>query len=265
VDARGTVYVSNRRLAGEQRICEIIAITPEGRRSVFAILGPGGVDEFDGGVVGLAIDRRGDVYAALSVDDDARRGVWKIGRDGRSDRLPGSGGMRSPNALTFDADGDLWLRHPLLAHAPGFGVGANGIVFEPPRTLFVANTEQGLIARIPIERSGAPGEPHVVASGPELLTVDGLAIDPQGFIYAAIVFGGVGGPAPVVRVDPATGAVVPLTDQWAAFDFPTSLAFGSGKRGPWELYVVNSGLFPEEREAAPGVTRLAVDPPGQGR
>jgi sugar lactone lactonase YvrE len=286
VDARGTVYVSNRRLAGEQRISEILAIAPDGRRSVFAVLGPGAVDAFDGGVLGLAIDRRGDVYAALSVDDDARRGVWKIGRDGRPERLPGSGGMRNPNALTFDADGDLyvtdsddgtiwrfprtgagalWLRHPLLAHAPGFGVGANGIVFQPPRTLFVANTEQGLIARIPIERSGGPGEPRVVASGPELLTVDGLAIDPQGFICATIVFGGVGGPAPVVRVDPATGAAVPLTDQWGAFDFPTSLAFGSGKRGPWELYVVNSGLFPEDREAAPGVTRLVVGPPGQGR
>jgi sugar lactone lactonase YvrE len=129
------------------------------------------------------------------------------------ERLPGSAGMRTPNALAFDADGDLyvtdsedgtiwrfprtgtgalWLRHPLLAHAPGFGVGANGILFRPPGTLFVANTEQGLIVQIPIERSGAPGEPHVVASGPELLTVDSLAIDPQGFICAAIVFGGIG-------------------------------------------------------------------------
>lgn len=278
VDPQGTIYLSNRHRIGDQRVSEILAIAADNRQSVFAVLDTGGVHEFDGGVVGLAVDHRGDVYAALAVEDDARRGVWRIGRDRRPERLPGSAGMRTPNALTFDAGGDLyvtdsddgtiwrfprtgagalWLRHPLLAHAPGFGVGANGIVFRPPRTLFVANTEQGLIARIPIERSGAPGEPHVVASGPELVTVDGLAIDPQGFICAAIVFGGVGGPAPVVRVDPATGAVEPLTDQWDAFDFPTSLVFGSGRRGPWQLYVVNSGAF-----AAAGIFRSWSTSPG---
>ena len=110
-----------------------------------------------------------------------------------------------------------------------------------------------------------PASPNVVASGPDLVTVDGLAIDPQGFICAAIVFGGVGGPAPVVRVDPATGGVEPLTDQWDAFDFPTSLVFGSGRRGPWELYVVSSGAFADDRDAAPGVARVVVGPPGQGR
>jgi sugar lactone lactonase YvrE len=286
VDPQGTIYLSNRRRIGDQRVSEILAIAADNRRSVFAVLDTGGVHEFDGGVVGLAVDHRGDVYAALAAEDDTRRGIWRIGRHRRPERLPGSAGLRTPNALTFDADGNLyvtdsddgtiwrfpragagtlWLRHPLLAHAPGFGVGANGIVFRAPRTLFVANTEQGLIARIPIERSGAPGEPHVVASGSELVTVDGLAIDPQGFICAAIIFGGSGGPAPIVRVDPASGAVVPLTDQWDTFDFPTSLAFGKGSRGPWELYVVNSGAFADGRDAAPGVARVVVGPPGQGR
>lgn len=282
IDAHGTIYLGNRRLAGETRISEIIAITADNHQSVFAVLGPGAVGEFDGGLVGLAVDHRGNVYAALSGGDDVRRGVWRVGRDRRPERLPGSAGMRTPNALAFDAEGNLyvtdsddgtiwrfprtgggalWLRHSLLAHEPGFGVGANGIAFQPPRTLFVANTEKGLIARIPIERSGAPGVPQVVASGPDLLTVDGLALDPQGFICAAIAFGGIFGPAPVVRIDPATGAVVPLTDQWSAFDFPTSLAFGQGTRGPWNLYVVSAGAFAESRpEAAPGVTEVTVGP-----
>jgi hypothetical protein len=34
--------------------------------------------------------------------------------------------------------------------------------------MFVANTDQALIARSAIERSGAPAEPEVVASGPAL-------------------------------------------------------------------------------------------------
>ena len=47
------------------------------------------------------------------------------------------------------------------------------------------------------------------------------------------------------------------------FDFPTSLAFGTGRRDRKSVYVVNGGLFPEDRpEAAPGIVRVGVGVPG---
>jgi hypothetical protein len=66
-----------------------------------------------------------------------------------------------------------------------------------------------------------------------------------------------------VHVDPRTGAITPSTDEWGQFDFPTSLAFGAGPRDHKSVYVVNSGLFPEDRPgAAPGIVRLGVGVPG---
>jgi hypothetical protein len=68
---------------------------------------------------------------------------------------------------------------------------------------------------------------------------------------------------PVVRVDPQTGEITPLTAEAERFDFPTSLAFGRGRRDHKSVYGVNAGLFPEDRpEAAPSVMRLEVGVPG---
>jgi sugar lactone lactonase YvrE len=74
----------------------------------------------------------------------------------------------------------------IRAAAPDFQMGANGIAFQPPRTLFVANANQARIARIAIDQSGARAERGVVASGPALLTVDGLTLDMQGFLCAVV-------------------------------------------------------------------------------
>jgi sugar lactone lactonase YvrE len=192
--------------------------------------------------------------------------------------------MKTPNALAFDAGGNLyvsdsedgtvwrfpptglgtlWIRHTLLAPDPSFGVGANGIAFVPPRSLYVANTDQGLIARIPIQDNGQPGEPEVVAASFELLTVDGLAADVHGDLHAVIAGAALFGTAPLVQVDPESGEVTPSTSDADSFDFPTSLAFGGGPRDHRSVYVVNAGLFPEDRpDAAPGIVRVGVNVPG---
>jgi hypothetical protein len=87
--------------------------------------------------------------------------------------------------------------------------------------------------------------------------VDGLAADVHGDLYAAIAGATIFGTAPVVKVDPRTGTITPCTDELARFDFPTSLAFGQGPRDHKSVYVVNGGLFPEDRpEAAPSVVRV---------
>ena len=282
-DQRGHLFVSNRRLSGATRVNEILEIAPDNTVSVIASF-DGSPDQVDGGVLGLATDPRGNLYAALASSNAATHGVWRLRRSGGAERLAGSNQMKTPNALAFDAagnlyvsdsedgaiwrfpragPGELWIRHPLLAPDPNFGVGANGLAFVPPRSLYVANTDQGLIARIPIGRDGSPGEPSVAAAGFELLTVDGLAADAHGDLHAVIAGAGIFGTAPVVRVDPATGEITATTSDATAFDFPTSLAFGKGPRDHTSVYVVNAGLFPEGRpEAAPGVVRVEVRVPG---
>jgi sugar lactone lactonase YvrE len=283
VDHQGDIFVGNRRLTGDRRTSEILRIAPDNSVSVFATLGQAGV-ELDAGVLGLAVDDGGDLYAALATGDPTTHGLWRIGRHGGMARLAGSERMLTPNALAFDVQGNLyatdsedgtvwrfprggagalWLRHPLLAPDPSFGIGANGIVFVPPATLFVANTDLALIARIPIRTDGSPGEPSVAAAGFDLLTVDGLAADAHGNLHAVIAGASIFGTAPVVRIDPKTGEITSSTDEWDRFDFPTSLAFGAGRIDRKSVYVVNAGLFPEDRpEASPSVVRVGVEVPG---
>jgi hypothetical protein len=127
----------------------------------------------------------------------------------------------------------------------------------------VANTDRALIARIPIQPDGKPGEPEIVAEGFELLLVDGLAADVRGGLHAAIVGFSIFGTAPLVRVDPRTGSITPSTADFASFDFPTSLSFGTGGGDRESLYVVNGALFPDDRPGrGPGVVRVGVGVPG---
>jgi len=192
--------------------------------------------------------------------------------------------MIQPNAITFDnrgntyvtdsADGTiwrfpakgpakLWIRHALLAPDPNFGIGANGIAYIPPRDLFVANTDLGLIARVRIKRDGSPAKPVAVATGLELLTIDGLAADERGHLHAVIAAAPAFGTASLVDVNPVTGNIKSSRVRENVFDFPTSLAFGRGPRDHDSVYVVNSGLYPEGRtDAAPGIIRVTVGAPG---
>jgi len=277
VNAQGDIFLGNRRLDGDQRVGEIIRITPDHRVSVFATIGRSGPN-FNEGLGGLVVAPGGDIYAAFISHDPSTNGVYRVGRRGGVARLPGSEAMLLPDALAFDARGNLyvtdaeagavwrftpageatrWIQHPLLE--PRFiGVGANGIVFVPPATLYVNNTEQNLIVRIPIRTDGRPGTPSVAAADPLLQIIDGLAADAHGDLYAAVVGFSVVGTAPVVRVDPRSGRVAPVTTDGSAFDWPTSLAFGRGPLDHKSLYVANSGIFEGPPDAVPGVVRLGA-------
>jgi hypothetical protein len=286
----GTVFLGNRRISEGLMISEILDVSTPGVPSVFATLETSGDPDLPG-LLGLATDPPGDVYAAIVSLDPEVHGVWHIDGDGtRKERLPGSEQMAFPNALTFDALGNLyvtdsaagsvwrfgrhapgalWVHDPLLA--PGSPslpilppVGANGIVFLPPNLLFVANTRQGSIIRIPIAPDGSAGTPAVAAQDPALLTVDGLAADTFGNIHAVIPGFALLQSHPLVQVDPGTGQVVQTPTEDAAFHFPLSLAFATGPWDPRTVFVVNGGeIVPGFPGAGPGLVQAKVSAPGR--
>ena len=302
VGERGVVYLANRRDDGVHFVSEILAIARDGSVSTFAVLAELERDGDPGndGVLGLATDRRGDVYAALVSPDLALRGVWRITRDGsRRTRLPGSEGMTFPNALAFDSRGNLyvtdsfsgtvwrflhaghgrhhrakgvgtpWVQHELLAPAVddpyGFPLpGANGIAFVNPNRLYVANTEKGLIAEVRIGRDGSAGLPTLVAAGQGLSTADGLAADAHGGLHAVIPGHAALGISPLVHVDPLTGTITSSIspDQWAEFDVPLGLAFGKARHRT-SIFATNGDLpgIPPEAHI-PGVVEVNVGVPG---
>jgi hypothetical protein len=219
--ASGTIFIGNRRPDGQLLNNEVVTLDAQGQVAPFAILpqtpiDPSGAGE--SGVLGLAVDLRGAVFAALVSPDANTRGVYRITAGGSQvERLAGSGSILYPNALTFDNQrrlyvtdslsgsvwrfnpddvdqaGELWVQHELLAPFPEdpFGRpigGANGTAFFPNR-IYVANTEKGLIASITINPDGTAGTPTLAAGGNpvgQLMTVDGIAADDRGNLHAVI-------------------------------------------------------------------------------
>jgi len=226
LDWRGNIYFSNRKGDGVTMTTnEIIRISPWGKKTVIADLGP--AEPGFNGVLGLTTDWWGNVYAAF-VSGNERHGVWKISRYGHKRHLRGSKKIKMPNDLVFDWRGNLyvtdsfpkdeagpglvwrygkrdrrfkvWASDVLLAPAPepinpyGFPApGANGIAFYPPNHIYVANNEKSIILDIQVRRNGSAGEVKIVAGAwppagpPGILTApDGLTVDVLGNLYAAV-------------------------------------------------------------------------------
>jgi sugar lactone lactonase YvrE len=291
LDSRGNIYVGNRHPENGGLLPLIIKIEPNGTHSEYARL-PLTTNPGAEGLLGLVVEASGDLYAAL-VSMDENHGVWKIGRDGTAKHLSGSEQMIFPNALTFDNRGnlfatdsfggsvwrfdkngqaELWVQHAELepgANPLGMVLpGANGIDFFPPNILYVANTSQGTVVRITINPDGSPGGVEVVANDPwKLFTIDGIAVDVHGNIYAVLPGYLVIENSPVVKIDPKTGQFTALvTDPQAVaqFDIPLSLAFGSGARDKQSVYVTNGALEFDfiPPGAGPGVVQVGVGAPG---
>jgi sugar lactone lactonase YvrE len=299
----GNIYTSNRIGDGSSHLInEIIKTTTWGNSSVLTDLGP--ADPGGRGVLGLTTDPQGNVYAAF-VACNSSHGVWKIYPDGSSIHLSGSQNIETPNALTFDNRGNLyvtdssylvgtdpglvwiyrkqsgtfeiWASSVLLAPIPGFdpypfpAPGANGIAFAPPNHVYVANNEKSLILDIPVLPDGSAGDITVVAAGgpPSILTApDGLALDLDGNLYAAVPAAGLA-PfplSPVIKIYTETGDVEAIVPPYLGpsplFDFPTSLAFGTGPLDKKSLFVVNptSGVT---LGSGPAITQVGVGVPGR--
>ncbi len=190
----------------------------------------------------LAFDKRGNLY----VTDSYVLGSWPAA--GAIWRIP-PGGVA-----------EKWLEDsPLLGglgEIPGYPpIGANGIAFRH-NGLYVANSEKGLLAHVPLLPDGSPGDLNLIVQGGELYMIDGIALDVHGTIYAALV-----GQNRVVAVDLANGSVTELAGPTDGVDGPASLAFGTGMGERQSLFFTNYAVlsFPD---ANPGVLKLDAGVPG---
>lgn len=290
LDQRGNIFVGNRRASRGGIISEILKIEPDGSKSVLVTFGAD-FSPSDQNLLGLATDPTGNVYAAFQSSDPSWNGIWRVAEGESVTRLAGSQAISFPNALAFDPRGNLyvtdsfsgsvwrfdndgnvtqWMQHELLEPAQddpfGFPVpGANGIAFYPPNQLYVANTEKGLLARIQIRVDGSPGQVDLIAAGPALLTMDGIAVDAQGDIYGVIPGYALLGTNPLVKIDPDSGEVVPVVtnaEEMAKFDVPLSIAFGRGARDQKSVFITNGDLPVVEGGPGPGVVQTGVGAPG---
>jgi sugar lactone lactonase YvrE len=280
VDKVGNIYVSMGAPGGPSG--EIRRISPDGTQTTMV--------ELDTAAAGLAVDAQGNVYYAYVTFDPSTGGVYRLSGDGPPQRLPGTGSILLPNGLGFDKRGnlyvsdsiggaiwriprngtaELWIQHESLEGCPpvvpGFPpVGANGVAYRQG-DLYVANTGQGLLVRIPIGKGGVAGAPELVAGVPEcdpandqLDSMDGIAFDAHGNIYALLVLQN-----KLVRIDPVTGDVTELVSG-SGFHNPASLAFGTGKGDRQSLFISNFALLPPipPDSFGPAVLKLDTGVPG---
>ncbi|UFP96632.1 SMP-30/gluconolactonase/LRE family protein [Gloeobacter morelensis] len=177
VDNCGNVYV------GIVSTGELRKLSTTGEQLTLATLDTGRGPEAGYGLVGLAVDPAGNVYAALASFVEATHGVWRVRPDGASERLAVLPVTTVPNALAFDRRGNLfvsdslggkiyrvargarlaevWSSDPRLVGDLSLGleaVGANGVAFYSG-ALFVANSDAARIYRIPVAPDGSAGRP----------------------------------------------------------------------------------------------------------
>lgn len=289
VDKTGNIFVSASAL-GQIWIIRPGSAGPE----VFGAVA--GIDPFAGdvGILGLAVDAPGNVYAGVQSSNQAANGVWVFDRKtGAATRIPGSEQIGLANDVAFDKRGTLyitdsaagaiwrvpkngaleaWLTdEPLLAGTGALGlgvpIGANGIEYRQG-TLYVANTEQALIVTIPVGPRGAPGPATVLTSFPVVEVApgvfqpgvpDGLAFDVHGTLYVAQI-----NISTVAAV--ALDGTIETVHAGDPLDWPSSIAFGTGRGYGQTLFAVNFSIGEANGDltdrAGPGVVALPVGMPG---
>lgn len=174
---------------------------------------------------------------------------------------PATPGTPAPNVLTFDAAGNVyisdsfqgivwrtgptggpptqWVASELLRTAGVPPFGANGLAFNTAGTaLFVANTGNDTVVRVPVNPDGTAGTPAVFVNS--INGADGLVIDDHDRLWVAA-----NQADEIVVLDP-TGRVIAKLGDFEGIGpdgaprglrFPASLV----RRGPF-IYVTNLAL-----------------------
>lgn len=292
LDNSGNMYVSMSPLR------EVWKLNPDG--SFKEVVASFPLEDGVMGINGLRFDRQGNLYVAISSALSDMNGVWKIKSNGEKERIPGTGNIGVANDLAFFPDGTLYITDAVMgsvwrcnrggeaelwiqdeafegtgAFGLGFPLGANGIVVTQGRksssgysstqrqigSVIVANTEKGQLVYVPILPDKSAGDPIIMIADPEaLFGLDGITVDEQGTIYGAVNFG-----HKIVRISNSGSNGNDLSElaSGAPLDFPTSLAFGSG-RDKHTLFITNFSVIhflsdpPMPGDAHPGVISIKM-------
>jgi DNA-binding beta-propeller fold protein YncE len=253
IDAAGDVFVADFDVSRAAGPGQVVVFDHSGR--LLRVLDVAGSSNL---LLGLDFHRVGDEVELLVIDFGAKNVLRVDPATGASSIFASIPGAAGPNALTFDRQGNVyvsdsfqgiiwqipgaggaptaWATSPLLTTGGVPPFGANGLAFDRTgTTLFVANTGEDTVVRIPVATRAAEVFVNSINGA------DGLAIDPDGNLWVVA-----NQADEIVVVDPTDGhAIAKLGD----FDgisrdgapvgllFPASLAF----RGEF-VYVTNLAL-----------------------
>ena len=245
---------------------ELVRLDPSGLATVFATGQPG--DAFSG----IALGPDGTIYYAVVSADGSRSGVWDLPPGGSAQRIAAVPGGTLLNDMAIDPAGrtlyvadslnseiwaipasggtaTVWLVSPALAPtqpAPN-RFGANGIAFHDG-AVWVSNTNQATLLRVPVTATGAPGPIQVVASN--LVGIDNFSFLPGS---SDVVFAALLGADEVAVVYPDGTSKVVLTAS-DGLNAPSATAV-SGTR----LYIADAGDFaPNDAKLQSGHISLAA-------
>lgn len=210
--------------------------------------------------LGLAMDRRDELYVAIAACDPANSGLWHVDTDSGAIQLLSNApsgtvlnGIDIHRGFIYAADTfdglvwrapvtggplELWADDPLLKRPDGSVFpGPNGLRYFR-RKIFVANSSTGDIVAIPLRHGGTAGQAFVYASLPAPQGCDEFAFDVRGSIYCTTdPFN------TIVRLDRDGTTEILLTAD-DLLDGPTSAAFGRRGRNRRNLYITNAA-FPQ--------------------
>ncbi|MBD2360366.1 gluconolactonase [Anabaena minutissima FACHB-250] len=260
----GTIFVTNHEVG------KIVRITPDGNQQIHASVA--------GKVSGLAFTSDGGLIAT-GWNADSVPVVSLVAKDGTVETLltlpdaiflNGITPLSDNKYLTADSyrgviwlidvaqpSASIWLEHPLLARSNAENPipAANGIK-RFCRTVYVSNTEQMLLLRIPLGMGDHPSEPEVFV---EKTNIDDFAFDVEGNLYGAThIYNS------VVRIG-TDGITTIIAQAEQGVIGSTSVAFGQSEGDHSAIYVVtNGGMFlpPPTGVVPANVVRLEVGKAG---
>ena len=177
-DKKGKLYVSLRTYDGASFIKNgLVSISSTGKTTVITDLGPA-LSRFPG-ALGLTTDTMGNVYIAFASGNELH-GVWKVSPDGKKEHLKGSENIETPNGISFDPEGNLYVTDSSFGvqtpEDPGrvWRYGANGV--------FEIWAWSPLLAPDPIADPLSPPPPAPPLPGPG---ANGIVYAPENKLYVA--------------------------------------------------------------------------------
>ena len=192
---------------GNGRVLKVNA--QNGKSSLFTSIGA------SAGLNALAFDKAGNVY----ISDSFQGIVWRTGAGGGT--------------------ATAWAQSPLLATSGTPPFGANGMGFDSQGRLYVANTGDDRVIRIPVDAAGNAGTAEVFVNS--VNGADGLFVDEHDNIWVCA-----NQADEIVVIDPSGRAIAKLGD----FDGIDASGRPKGLLFPASLVRVGDSIY---------VTNLSLD------